>query len=367
MREGTCGSLLAVNLLEGIGGLALVGATAADAISTLVTTRRRVGRFWPNRVFYLLSWRAWSALARRSKDSAHREIYLSVYGPLSILGLLVTWLLLLLIGWALVWYSLRDVMHPEPDFVEAIYFAGIGFFTVGFGDFVPVGEGARILSVVQAFMGVTTMALVISYLPTLYGAFSRREVQLLDLDYVDASGQARATPIGFITAYTVDGDLAPLYSELEEWSDWCAEIIDSHGAYPMLVYFRSRRPGQSWLTALAIVTDASAVLMACVADLRAPEPARMFRRASEMLRDIPTSATIEPSPDAPNVMALFETAYERLGELGLELRPHDEARAALRELRQAYLPQIDALTRHLMVPQYFRTEVGPLLPGEPAA
>ena len=73
-------------------------------------------------------------------------------------------------------------------------------------------------------MGLVSIALVIGYLPTLFGAYSRREVQLLTLD-------------GLAAAFA-------------DWEWWCAEVFDSHTAYPMLAFFRSRRPGQHWLTAL---------------------------------------------------------------------------------------------------------------------
>ena len=104
-----------------------------------------------------------------------REGFLAMYGPLSLLGL-VTWVVLLVAGWAAVWWGLRSAVTGVDGYLDAVYFAGVGFFTVGFGDLVPTGGLARLLVLVEAFMGLVTMALVIGYLPTLYGAYSRREV-----------------------------------------------------------------------------------------------------------------------------------------------------------------------------------------------
>jgi hypothetical protein len=162
---------LVTKLLLLLAGAALVLAAATDAVSTLVTTQRRSSRLWPTYVFYRRTWRLWRALGRRIASERGRERLLAVYGPLSLLGLLVVWVLLLLAGWGLVWWMLREELSGVGGYLDAVYFAGVGFFTVGFGDVVP-----------QAFMGLVTIALVIGYLPTLFGAYSRREAKLLTLD-----------------------------------------------------------------------------------------------------------------------------------------------------------------------------------------
>ena len=90
--------------------------------------------------------------------------------------------------------GLRSAVTGVDGYLDAVYFAGVGFFTVGFGDLVPTGGLARLLVLVEAFMGLVTMALVIGYLPTLYGAYSRREVQRCPLTMSDDA----TTPIGFL-------------------------------------------------------------------------------------------------------------------------------------------------------------------------
>ena len=249
-----------VDLLAVVAGLALVLVSASDAVSTLVTTRRRRGRHWPTQVFYRRTWRAWVALGRRAQPEL-REGFLAVYGPLSLLGLLVTWVVLLVAGWAAVWWGLRSAVTGVDGYLDAVYFAGVGFFTVGFGDLVPTGGLARLLVLVEAFMGLVTMALVIGYLPTLYGAYSRREVQLLSLD--DMSDDA-TTPIGFLEDCYASGGGQAVAAAFTEWERWCDEVFDSHTAYPMLAMFRSRQPGQNWLTALGVVLDAATICLAAV-------------------------------------------------------------------------------------------------------
>jgi len=232
-------------------GVALVAAVATDAVSTLVTTQRRASRLWPIYVFYRRTWRVWRALGRRIAAERGRERFLAVYGPLSLLGLLVVWVLLLLAGWGLVWWVLREQLEGVSGYLDAVYFAGVGFFTVGFGDVVPVGDLARLLALAQAFMGLVTIALVIGYLPTLFGAYSRREVQLLTLD--DLSDE-RTTSTGLVESWHAGGGLDGLAAAFADWKRWCAEVFDSHTAYPMLAFFRSRQPGQHWLTTVCRCT-----------------------------------------------------------------------------------------------------------------
>ena len=102
-----------VEVLALAAGLALVLVAASDAVSTLVTTRRRRGRRWPTPVFYRWTWRAWRAIARRASPD-QREAFLGLYGPLSLLGLLVFWVVLLVAGWGAVWWGLRPAGAPAP-------------------------------------------------------------------------------------------------------------------------------------------------------------------------------------------------------------------------------------------------------------
>jgi hypothetical protein len=343
-----------VDLLAVVAGLALVLASASDAVSTLVTTRRRRGRHWPTQVFYRRTWRAWVAMGRRAQPEL-REGFLAVYGPLSLLGLLVTWVVLLVAGWAAVWWGLRSAVPGIEGYLDAVYFAGVGFFTVGFGDLVPTGGLARLLVLVEAFMGLVTMALVIGYLPTLYGAYSRREVQLLSLD--DMSDEA-TTPIGFLEACYASGGGQEVAAAFTEWERWCDEVFDSHTAYPMLAMFRSRQPGQNWLTALGVVLDAATICLAAVDSPRVAPAARLWRRASRTLqglRGMPTTLRAAPELDGTATEeAPFREAYERLRGLGVPLHPYEHAWADFRRLREAYAPWLLTATRLLLVPLEFR-------------
>lgn len=343
-----------VEALALLAGLALVLVAASDAVSTLVTTRRRRGRRWPTPVYYRWSWRAWRAIGRRASPE-RREGFLGLYGPLSLLGLLVLWVVLLVSGWGFVWWGLRSAVTGVDSYLDAVYFAGVGFFTVGFGDLLPVGGLARLLVLVEAFMGLVTMALVIGFLPTLYGAYSRRELQLLALDDLSDS---ETTAVGFLEAAYANGGTQGVMAAFAEWERWCDEVYDTHTAYPMLAVFRSRQPGQHWLTALAVVLDAAAITLAMIDGSRSRPAARLWRRATRMLhnfRRLPAIGLRAAELAAPAAdEAPFRGIYQRLSTAGATLPPYEQAWADYRRLRSNYLPELVAATELLLVPMEFR-------------
>jgi Ion channel len=350
---GDLDTLGVVEVLAALAGLALVLIAAGDAVSTLVTTRRRRGRHWPTPTYYRLTWRAWRAVGRRVGPEV-REGFLGVYGPLSLLGLLVMWVVLLVAGWGFIWWGLRSAVTGVDGYLDAVYFAGVGFFTVGFGDLVPTGGLARLLVLVEAFMGLVTMALVIGYLPTLYGAYSRRELQLLALD--DLSDEP-TTAISFLEAGFANGGARGVAAAFVEWERWCDEVFDTHTAYPMLAMFRSRQPGQHWLTALAVVMDAAAIALTTVDAPKTGPAARLWRRSTRMLhnfRRLPAIATRAADGGPPADEASFQALYQRLADAGAPLRPYEQAWGDYRRLRAAYLPELVAATELLVVPMEFR-------------
>ena len=353
-----------VEVLAVLAGLALVLVTGGDAVSTLVTTRRRRGQRWPTPVYYRWSWRAWRAIGRRGSPE-WRESFLGIYGPLSLLGLLVFWVTLLVAGWGAVWWGLRSAVSGVHSYLDAVYFAGVGFFTVGFGDLLPTGGLARLLVIVEAFMGLLTMALLIGYLPTLYGAYSRRELQLLALD--DLLDEP-TTPVGFLEASYANGGLQGVAAAFADWERWCDDVFDTHTAFPMLAMYRSRQPGQHWLTGLAVVVDAAALSVAIADPNPAGPAARLWRRATRLLQGLGRLPAVGlkvghggPGDAGPGAdEARFRAIYERLAGLGPPLRPYAEAWESYRRLRTGYVPELVAATELLLVPLEFRHQTSRL-------
>ena len=140
------------------------------------------------------------------------EAVLNLYPAVSLLGLLVLWLLGLMLGWALLFWGIGFKVLGTTGFGTVAYYAGAALLTPSFGT--AHGPAERALTLAETLTGLGTIALLISYLPALYGAYSKREARLLTLD--DPLG-ARLTPVRVIAVHSGDGDLELLYRFFAEW------------------------------------------------------------------------------------------------------------------------------------------------------
>ena len=102
-----------------------------------------------------------------------------------------------------------------------LYVSGTTLFTLGLGDVQPRSLLARAIIVIESGTGLGFVALVIGYVPVLYGAFSRREVNIALLD---ARAGSPPTAYELIKRHSFEGGGAALVVLLEEWERWSAEL-----------------------------------------------------------------------------------------------------------------------------------------------
>jgi hypothetical protein len=186
----------------------------------------------------------------------------------------------------------------------------------------------------------------------MYSAYSRREARLLTLD--DPLG-GRLTPARVIAVHASDGDVDLLYRFFAEWEMWTAEVLESHVSYPMLTFFRSQHAGQSWATALGVVTDAATLTTACVRGAETREPYFLHRRGQRAVLAIANRLHLKEPAPGPSWLTYenFEIAWEGLEEVGLPLRDKDEAWVRLQELRAPYGRRLQQLIDYLLAPHGF--------------
>jgi hypothetical protein len=323
-----------------------------DAFETVVLPRRVSRRLRLVVFTFVPAWRAYSALMRRIPPGGRRETYLGYFGPLSIIGLLALWALGLILGFGLlVWGLGSHVSSPDgvPTLATDLYFSGTTFFTLGLGDVTPRTFAVRLATIAEAGIGFGFLALVISYLPVLYQAFSRREIQITSLDAWAGSPPAGVELLRRVGAYD---HLSEFGSLLREWEHWAAELLESHIAYPNLSYFRSQHDNQSWLSALTTLLDACALVMVGLKAVPPRGAALTFAMARHVVVDI--SQILNTPPRPPEVDRLPPADLARLREIlagaGIPLQDGREADTRLAELRRMYEPYVNALADHLIMP-----------------
>ncbi len=349
-------------------GVALVLLAFADLVNTLVTTSTSVAKAWPSRVVTRVTYAAVRGVAARLTDgSAARERLLATFAPLLLLELLAMWVLLQVVGFAMLWWALEGLPTLNtPE--DALYYSGVVFFTVGFGEIVPAAAVPRLGALVEAFSGVITTALVIGYLPSLYAAYSDRERALMTLD--DGSG-GRITPTHLVMAWSPDADPKKLEARFIEWEAWAAGILETHSTLPLLRFFRSHEPLQHWVTALGLLADA-ALHSQIILGAYDGRGYWFLRRVSavfdELTRGVPDellapyrrgavppdTARGEPTGEAAAVQPdLFRELYAQLEQHGFELVPYDIAVEHAVEVRQSFAPQMEYLIDQLLAPRGF--------------
>jgi hypothetical protein len=364
-----------MRLLALVWGLALISVVLWDAFETVVLPRTVTRRLRLARVYYRSTWRLWVASARTIRTDARRERFLAVFGPLSLVGLLIVWAVGLTLGFAGLQLAAGSALRTPVGlarFVDDLYMSGTTFFTLGLGDVQPIGRLAQLLTVSEAGVGFGFLALVIAYFPVLYQAFARREVRLTLLDAWAGSPPAAAE---LLRRLGRAGEAQALDAFLKDWEYWCSELLESHISYPVVAYFRSQHQRQSWVSALAAVLDVSALVVAGIEGLPTWQAHMTFAIARHAAVDLSQVLNARPDAAADRLSQEgLEGVRRQLEEAGLRPRRSLEVDAQLAALRRSYEPFIVGLGRWLMmpVPPWFRTspardnwQTSPRLDGGP--
>jgi hypothetical protein len=342
--------MMPATLLVVLAGLVLIGTALLDAFETIVLPRRIARRLRVARYFYLLTWRPYAALGLKIKDDARRETFLSFYGPSSLLLLVAVWAMILVFGFAaLYWAAGSQVSAPDNqrDFWTDAYFSGTTFFTLGLGDVVPGPGTSRALTVIEGGTGFAFLALLIGYLPIVYQMFARRETNVSLLDQRAGSPPSAAE----LMRRNVDrGDVAELITLLHDWEIWVADLLESHLSYPTLAYFRSQHENQSWVAALAVILDVSAYMLACGKTSAVRQAGFTFAVGRHAVGDLTNVFDVKPHP--ASVDRLDATTADRLWETAARsglLIENPVARQRLTAIRSTYEPYLAALSEHLLM------------------
>ena len=329
-----------------------------DAFETMLLPRRISRQFRFARFFFQVSWRFWASMARRIRSTKRRNAFLSQFGPLSFLILMSLWASGLIVGFACMHWALGTALRPPDEprglFVY-LYMSGVIFFTLGFGDITPAYAPGRFLAVVEAGVGFAFLAVVISYLPVLYQAFSHREVTISLLDARAGSPPSAGQLLIRFARYR---DFGSFDRFLEEWERWAAEVLESHVSFPLLSFYRSQHDNQSWLAAMTVILDASALVIASVKEHDSYQAQLTFAMARHTVVDLAQVYHTPPLQPADDRMPPEELRQLRaeLRKAGADLREGDSVDQKLIELRLMYEPFVKALS------EFFMLAIPPVVP-----
>jgi hypothetical protein len=326
-------------------GFALVVRTVLSAVRTFVVPRGDNDSL--SRLVFHVVRKGFDLVASPSRPYAFRDRVMAYYGPVALVLLPAFWLVLLAAGYTLMFWA-AGVGYIGDAFVDS----GSSLLTLGFAR--PSVPGTEVLSFTEAAIGLALVALLISYLPTIYAAFSRRE---LLVSLLEVRADSPPSPVVMITRFERLRGLGALGETWERWEQWFAELEETHSSLPVLVFYRSQQPDHSWVNAAGAMMDAAAIVRSAV-DIPMDVQADLMIRAGYLaVRRIVAYFRFadlrDPDPADPISVdrARFEQALDVLAGSGVPLvADRDQAWRDFRGWRVNYDAALRRLEQLTMAP-----------------
>lgn len=337
-----------MDLLLFLLGLLLLVLVAWDVFETIVVPRPTPGWFRIGRYLVRSAWRVMRAAAGSPTDRGPaRERMLGLFAPAATIVLLVAWLTALTIGFGLVLFALRDQLDPVPtNLGTAIYFAASSVLTIGYGDIVATGTAARIAVIAAAASGLGVVALVVTFLFSLYASYQRREAPVVLLQ---AKAGAPLSAVVLLENLERLGLAHHLPAFFGEWERWEVEVLDSHVAYPLLGYFRSSHDNLSWISALGTVLDTATLVLTTIEGVPRGQAELVKDLGTHLVEDITNLGNRAPARVSLD-RAAFDAVHARLAAAGYSLVPEAEAWEAFSAARASYAERLEEMAAFWAVP-----------------
>ena len=332
-------------------GILLIISTVLAAIRSFVLPRNE-SVLLNNWVFTSIRF-LFEQVTRLGRTYAQRDRVMALYAPVGLVALPIVWLAVISVGFTMIYWALH-----EGSWLESYQLSGSSLLTLGTHK--TRGPIITIFTFAEATIGLLLLTLLISYLPTMYQAFSRRELVVARLELRSSPGHSATDLVLWLNRTGSVQDDGPQW---QTWEEWFVEIEETHTSLPILSFFRSPQPGRSWVTAASIILDAAALLMSTVEDTRDQNMQLCFKAGcismNRVMRFFQDKAHAEPttqlddqaSPIDDPQRQDFTTACDQLRSAGLKLQPDlEQAWHTYHTLRGRYTEALDFLVRLTMSP-----------------
>ncbi len=292
-------------------GAALTGWTLLSAVRTVILPRSAQSRL-SQIVFRSVRW-VFSLVTGPRRSFDWRDRVMAHFAPVGLLVLVAAWLTLVTLGFMVMFWAVE-----QEGWGRAFHVSGSSLLTLGFAS--VEATGLRLMAFVESALGLALVALLITYLPAIYGAFSRRETQVALLEVRAGTPPSAVT---MLVRFHRIGQLHRLTELWRSWEVWFAEVEESHTSFPALTFFRSPQPDRHWLTAAGTVLDAASLTQSVLDIERDPEAALAIRAGFISLRRIADFFGVEydPDPSQGDPVSIsrpeFDHALDELAEAGL--------------------------------------------------
>jgi hypothetical protein len=243
---------------------------------------------------------------KRAKTYEDRDRALALYAPVGLVLMPGSWVALVITGFTLIFWGLgSDTVR------EAFELSGSSMLTLGFH--VPPNVPSHVAAIIEATLGLGLVALVISYLPSIYGAFQRRELVVAQL--ATRAGDP-PTAVAMLARYQRIKGLTSLDQNWEDWERWFADVEETHTSQPSLVFFRSISHERSWLTTAGVILDTASLRAATLDMARSPQAELCIRAGYLCLRRIASyyGISYDPDPAPTDPISVDRSEYDQACE-----------------------------------------------------
>jgi hypothetical protein len=309
-------AVIAVRIIVGVVGAIVVLRTLLSAIRTVVVPRAQ--KAWLTRFHFVMVLQVFRLFARPSMPFKERDRIMALYAPIGLVLLPAVWLLLIISGFAAIYWAIH-----EETLGESFVLSGSSATTLGF--LRPEHDWVTALSFLEAAIGLGVVALMISYLPTIYSAFRTREALV---GMLEVRAGSPPSPTELLIRYSRIGWLDRLEDDLfDEWERWFVDVEESHTSQGSLAFFRSPTPYRSWITAAGCVLDSAAIYTSTIDHPANARPDILIRTGFLCLRRIASFYGIPHDPDpAPTdpisiTREEFDDVCIELSAAGIRLKP----------------------------------------------
>ena len=134
-----------------------------------------------------------------------------------------------------------------------------------------------------AATGPIVIALLIGFLPTIYGAYIDREV---DISLLGVSGGQPSWGPELLARLTLNNQLGDIPARMNSWTQWFGNLRLTHTTYPVLVQIRSSTPYRHWVVASITVMDAASMQLALTKTLPRSECSQVIIHGTQTLESL---------------------------------------------------------------------------------
>lgn len=223
-----------MTLLLSLLGAGLILAALRDIFDTLFHPS---GKGMLSRALPRLLWRGVRRIGGRY------PLMQELCGPVTLLVVIASWTTLLAVGWAFVfWPHLASEFLLDSElnssvhggFVEALYLSLVTLTTLGFGDITPTSGWLRVLVPLEALVGFGLLTASLSWVISLYPAFSRHRSLAHEISLVREAEAETEIGVRQMDALAAEQMLGSLTTQL-------IAVQTDLVHFPISYYFRSSK------------------------------------------------------------------------------------------------------------------------------